>query len=67
MSPSPGPGNSDRFRQYLENLGRDIEPGSGFFSPDTVFWRVSREPALLFAVASNSRQWAKIVPIPYVA
>jgi len=37
MSPSPGPGNSDRFRQYLENLGRDIEPGSGFFSPDTAF------------------------------
>ncbi|MEN8800542.1 MAG: oxygenase MpaB family protein [Thiogranum sp.] len=49
MSPSPGLGNSDRFRQYLENLGRDIEPGSGFFSPDTVFWRVSREPALLLA------------------
>jgi len=49
MSPSPGPGNSDRFRQYLENPGRDIEPDSGFFSPDTVFWRVSREPALLLA------------------
>ena len=43
------PRASDRFRQYLENLGRDIEPGSGFFSPDTVFWRVSREPALLLA------------------
>jgi len=67
MSPSPGSGKSDRFRQYLENLGRDIEPGSGFFSPDTVFWRVSREPALLLAVASNSGQWAKIVPIQYVA
>jgi len=67
VSPSPGPGNGDRFRLYLENLGRDIEPGSGFFSPDPVFWRVSREPALLLAVASNSRQSAKIVPIPYVA
>jgi len=40
---------SDRFRQYLENLARDIEPESGFFSPHTVFWRVSREPALLLA------------------
>jgi len=41
--------SSDRFRQCLENLARDIEPESGFFSPDTVFWRVSREPALLLA------------------
>jgi len=49
MNASPGPPASDRFRQYLENLGRDIEPGSGFFSPDTVFWRISREPALLLA------------------
>jgi uncharacterized protein (DUF2236 family) len=40
---------SDRFRQYLENLARGIEADSGFFSPDTVFWRVSREPALLLA------------------
>ena len=49
MNPSPGLPASDRFRQYLKNLGRDIEPGSGFFSPDTVFWRGSREPALLLA------------------
>ena len=40
---------SDRFGQYLENLARDIDPDSGFFSPDTVFWRISREPALLLA------------------
>ena len=33
----------------MENLARDIEPDSGFFSPHTVFWRVSREPALLLA------------------
>ena len=46
MSPDRG---SDRFGQYLEDLARDIEPDSGFFSPDTVFWRVSREPALLLA------------------
>ena len=40
MSPSPGPGNSDRFRQYLENLGRDLEPGSGFFAndPELLLW-----------------------------
>jgi uncharacterized protein (DUF2236 family) len=45
-----GPGRrADRFRQYLEDLARDIEPDAGFFSPDTVFWRVSREPALLLA------------------
>lgn len=49
MNPSPGLPASDRFGQYLKNLGRDIEPGSGLFSPDTVFWRVSREPALLLA------------------
>jgi uncharacterized protein (DUF2236 family) len=46
VSPDRG---TDRFRQYLENLARDIEPDAGFFSPDTVFWRVSREPALLLA------------------
>ena len=46
----PGPGRrADRFRQYLEDLARDIEPQAGFFSPGTVFWRVSREPALLLA------------------
>ena len=45
-----GPGRrADRFRHYLEDLARDIEPDAGFFSPDTVFWRVSREPALLLA------------------
>ena len=36
-----------QFRKYLEDLGRDIEPGSGFFIPGSVIWRVSREPALL--------------------
>ena len=49
MNPSLGPPANDGFRQYLEKLGRSIEPGSGFFSPDTVFWHVSREPALLLA------------------
>jgi uncharacterized protein (DUF2236 family) len=49
MKPSPEPGDSDKFRQYLEDLGRDIDPVAGFFSPGTVFWRTSREPALLLA------------------
>ncbi len=44
-----GTASRDRFREYLEDLGRDIEPGAGFFPPDTVFWRVGREPALLLA------------------
>jgi uncharacterized protein (DUF2236 family) len=45
------PDDSDcaAFRQYLDNLGKDIEPGSGFFPPDSILWRVSREPALLLA------------------
>jgi len=49
MKPSSEPSHSDKFRQYLENLGRDIDPLAGFFSPETVFWRISREPALLLA------------------
>ena len=49
MKPSPEPVDSDKFRQYLEDLGRDIDPVAGFFSPGTVFWRTSREPALLLA------------------
>ena len=46
-TPTAEPRESDQFRQYLEDLGRGIEPGSGFFSPEMVYWRVSREPALL--------------------
>jgi len=42
-------GDSDPFIKYLENLGRDIRPDAGFFSPESVYWRVSREPALLLA------------------
>ncbi len=42
-------GDLARFRVYLENLSRDIESGLGFFSPESVFWRVSREPTLLLA------------------
>lgn len=49
MKPAPDPGSGDQFRRCLEDLRRGIEPGSGFFSPETVFWRVSREPALLLA------------------
>ena len=41
--------DSEQFRRYLQDLGSDIQPGAGFFSPETVFWRVSREPALLLA------------------
>lgn len=42
-------GDNDAFIKYLENLGADIGPDAGFFSPDSVYWRVSREPALLLA------------------
>jgi uncharacterized protein (DUF2236 family) len=49
MNPGDVSADSDPFRQYLANLGQDIEPGSGFFLPGTVFWRVSREPVLLLA------------------
>ena len=49
MNSSAEPGDGDKFRQSLEDLGRDVEPGAGFFSPETVFWRISREPALLLA------------------
>ncbi len=49
IGPPPEAGDLDRFRRYLQELGKDIEPGSGFFSPESVFWRVSREPTLLLA------------------
>lgn len=35
------------FQMYLQQLGSDIEPSEGFCSPESVFWRVNREPALL--------------------
>jgi uncharacterized protein (DUF2236 family) len=35
------------FERHLQQLGNDIEAGAGFFLPDSVFWRVNREPALL--------------------
>jgi len=41
--------HENHFKQYLDNLSRDIASDSGFFHPDTLFWRVSREPALLLA------------------
>jgi uncharacterized protein (DUF2236 family) len=37
------------FRRYLDQLAAGVQPGCGFFSPGTVFWQVSREPALLLA------------------
>jgi len=49
MNPPDPFANGQQFRRYLENLGRDIEPGSGFFSPESLFWKVSREPVLLLA------------------
>jgi uncharacterized protein (DUF2236 family) len=49
LTPLPHCGDRAAFQQYLEHLGKDITPGSGFFSPDSVLWRVSREPALLLA------------------
>jgi len=81
MNPSPGLPASDRFRQYLKNLGRDIEPGSGLFSPDTVFWRVSRDEAIEAAmrvcsvhdrvhgqvIGATPAGRVKIPPYPYVA
>jgi uncharacterized protein (DUF2236 family) len=35
------------FRRRLQQLGNEIEAGAGFCAPDSVFWRVNREPALL--------------------
>ncbi len=35
------------FQRHLQQLGSEIDPGAGFCSPDFVFWRVNREPALL--------------------
>ncbi len=41
--------DSQTFRRYLEELGKDLEPGDGFFPAQSVSWRISREPALLLA------------------
>ena len=43
------PATNDDFQKHLEKLGRELGLDTGFFSPDQVFWRVGREPALLLA------------------
>jgi uncharacterized protein (DUF2236 family) len=43
------PDDSDSFTQYLQQLGANVAADSGFFLPDSIFWQVSREPALLLA------------------
>jgi len=37
------------FQGYLQRLGDRADPERGFFGPDSVVWRVSREPVLLIA------------------
>ena len=45
----PDPSDSDSFIAYLENLRCSIPENAGLFEPGSMFWRVSREPALLLA------------------
>ena len=35
------------FQRHLQQLGSHIESGAGFCSPESLLWRVNREPALL--------------------
>lgn len=35
------------FRHHLDQLASGIEPNAGFFTPDSLIWRINREPALL--------------------
>ena len=47
MNETPDEAVDRDFQQHLQNLGRDIEAGAGFCSPESQLWRVNREPALL--------------------
>ncbi len=39
--------SGSQFRHYLEQLGKNTDPHVGFFGPESIYWRVSREPVLL--------------------
>ncbi|MGD2054554.1 MAG: oxygenase MpaB family protein [Gammaproteobacteria bacterium] len=43
------PDDRDSFTQFLHSLGLNVAADAGFFLPDSIFWQVSREPALLLA------------------
>ena len=41
--------HGETFPDYLQHLGRESDPEAVVFATEAVFWRVSREPALLLA------------------
>ena len=43
------PVTDQEFRSRLRELASGVEPGAGFFTPDSLIWRINREPVLLLA------------------
>lgn len=41
------PVTDQEFRSRLQELASGVEPDAGFFTPDSLIWRINREPALL--------------------
>lgn len=41
------PVTDQEFRSRLRELASGVEPDAGFFTPDSLIWRINREPALL--------------------
>jgi uncharacterized protein (DUF2236 family) len=47
MNETSGAAADPEFERYLRELAGGIADGAGFCAPDSVLWRVNREPALL--------------------
>lgn len=47
LTMSPNTNTENDFRLYLQRLGEQADPEAGFFGPDSLVWRISREPVLL--------------------
>jgi uncharacterized protein (DUF2236 family) len=47
MNETPDEAVDRDFQRHLQQLGSAIEAGAGFCSPESLLWRVNREPALL--------------------
>lgn len=47
MNETPDEAVDRDFQRHLQHLGNEIEAGAGFCAPESLLWRVNREPALL--------------------
>lgn len=47
MSPLSPTNDTEAYQRYLEELGAGVDAQHGFFGPDSLAWRIAREPVLL--------------------